>query len=198
MNYQFNIILTTSGDMSATSTVEAEYQADLLMDALITGSRLEEECPEITDSEKHSNGRDFQYTIVYRFKIHVDAVSIGEAEKNVHKGVYDLLQGSLLVRREFVLSHALSDEQPGLDELLEWIDDDQPFAVQEPGERYHYDCAVTIFGQVAVDREENELTVIYGREWEHEVREAFAHTEEIYSSCGHCRGSLYDAPKKEA
>jgi len=200
MEYQFDVRLQIVPDDRFETEGQAEKQADTVIDEVMYGSKLREnDYPDISYLVVNI-GKRYALLLTIDFKIQVEAGSIQEAKNTIDTNVDELIIGSRLVN----CGHRtvrLSDEQPGLDDLLTWIDPDFPFAVQEPGERYHYSCGIDMFGQKRVDRAENgkedELIVIYGREWESEVRNAWVHAEEIVAYCGYCRGSLYDEPKKE-
>jgi|SRR5579859_7887535 len=117
----------------------------------------------------------------------------------------------------------LSDDQDGLDELLNAIDEDQPFYISADASVYHIECAKVAYGEKAVekailmsskysdetivsrptlferypkDREGNLLHVVYGRDHIRDVRNAWENQEEVFCSCV-CLNSVYDDPKEE-
>jgi hypothetical protein len=228
MKYQFDVTLRIPVIVDPEARETAEEKLERVAETMLVGSPLAEECPNINyDESKPLSKRT--YIITCKFKASIASNDIENASDNVPRRVWELVAGSPLAEKMFDIGYELSDEQPGLDELLEWIDDDQPFCIQADADRYHVECATEIYGSIHMskalqlsdkyseeyiistidkgekslyarypkDGEGNLLHVIYGREWEHDVREAFAHKEEIPASCGACLGSLYDAPKEK-
>lgn len=226
MHYQFDVTLRIPVIVDPEEQETAEEKLERITETMLVGSPLAEECPNIDyDASKPTSGR-MTYIITCKFKLDIVSNDIKNASSNIAHSVWQLVAGSLLAEKMFDINCELSDEQPGLEELLCWVDDNWPFCVQADADRYHLECAEEVYGRSNIataislsnkyseetilgtlgehnglyeryplDSDGNLLHIIYGRDWAHDVREAFAHQEEIPASCGACLGSLYDAPK---
>lgn len=116
-------------------------------------------------------------------------------------GEYGNRQIILVLHQDEEAEGIAAELEEKFDDLLNWFDDDQPFALIGDADRYHPWCAKTVYGRraqkvllglAAEDNSGNPLTVQYGSEWVEEVRNAAAHGEFISSSCGVCLKHLYD------
>ena len=203
MKWQFKIEIEAHVPIDARDRDHAEEQANELIDELIAETPFAEESPTSDFMLQERHGA--RYVFLFRYwdvKYGVEG-SLESAKLEVHDAaIKELLAGSKLIEREipFVLTTVLSATQDELDEIFSWIEDNDRFAVQEPGARYHYACGVHAFGQKRVNRAEqgkdDELTVIFGREWYDTVYNALANEEEVIAYCDGCRQSLYDDPPK--
>lgn len=247
MKYQFDIWLTAEVPTIYREAEEAEAYMDNLCDEAIKGSLLEKEYPDC-DYMLVSLGLfgERTYSLLYKFKIEVEDSGIGGdrievAEENIEGEIRKLVQGCWLYREEIFVkkvakdekislpqiltaAYRLSDEQPGIEEIISWIDEDQPIAIVSDANYWHIRCAETKYGEENVDlaiemsekyseyriienkklfekypkdSDGNLLHVVLGREYIQEINNGLAHGEDNLSSCGACRGYIHDDPREE-
>lgn len=221
MEYQFDVSLHVPSLVTAASQEEAEDKADQIVETLIAGSDLVNAYPDV-DYTGNGNAQPYTLGVAYRFQMQVEATSMEEAKNAVQDRVKELIRGSQLAHRKKAVAYQFSDEQPGLDALLGWIDEDQPFAIAADAALWHIACAKAQYGEDAVDRaiemseryseeriiasprlfkqypkdrEGNLLHIIWGRDHIQEVRNAWVNQEEVYASC-ECLNLLYDEPRE--
>jgi hypothetical protein len=200
MEYQFEFVLRTDLPLFEMEE-EIEKRADEIIDGFIATCKLQKEYP---DADYTLSDRKLLLTtmhIHYGFKYDIEASSIEQAEKNIPETIKSLLEGSELAQQKYTIESHLSDEQPGLEDILENVDSYLPFVIQVENELYHPACAEEIYGEIRMRKAEHhrddEITAVYGWDWKNQVRNAFANKEELYFLCSHCDGSLYDNPKHE-
>lgn len=158
MQYRFEVMLTSSVTVGAESLNQAEMLMDGLVERLIVGSELAKEYPdssytlkkEETDKYPFNN---YLFDLEYKdIKVDVEANSFDEAEFKVPDTVMALVQGSKLKAQHKIHCTAhLSEDQPGLDDLLSWIDEERPFAIAADASMYHIECAKVQYGEEAIE-----------------------------------------------
>lgn len=222
MKYQFDVELQVRSNDCFNSEEEADAAGEKIGEQLLAGSLLAKEYPD-WDFEVLPQTSSYQLRITFTFKLLFDALSLEEAKGEIDWKIHEMLAGSRLAESYRQEEPVLSDEQPGLDELLSWIDEDEPFCIVADANQWHLDCARVAYGEQAIraaikmserygeetilsteklyerypqDSEGNLLHVVYGREWIQDVRNAWANAEEIPASCA-CLNSLYDEPRKD-
>lgn len=223
MNYQFDVEIQALSEQSFPTVDEADAVGEAIGYHLLAGSLLEKEYPEWDFEIDNDVRHDYRLRFTFSFKILFESRSLEEAKGEVDGKVQEMVAGSALAAGYIQKEPTLSDEQPGLDELLSWIDENEPFCIQADANRWHIDCARIAYGEHVIDtaiamsgnysdydsirtpdlyerypqdQEGNLIHVVYGHEWIRDVRNAFCHEEEIPASCA-CLNSLYDEPRED-
>jgi hypothetical protein len=221
MEYTFKIKVSASGISYAKTEKSLEVDVTDMSDGLIRNCTvdglypdkdysielIEEGVKVATDSGETWREDKFKVTFTYGFNCDLENTQIsnlmdhhGDIAPDLHDAITALFIGSKLERRELEIEAKLSEQQNGLEALLDGMYDDYScFCIQSDGALYHEKCARSTFGDkeisVAIKDGDNAqgISSTSCHNFAEEYSNAFFHCEENYSTC-ECGNSLFDSP----
>lgn len=248
MKYQFDIKLVTEVETPWATPEEAYDFMDEYCEKVLTGCLLEKEYPDVDyGEERKSSSYAWIFNLEISFKIEVEDNGVGGdrievAKGNIEKEIRRLIAGcelaplplTVIEKDEdedpigqpgsMITTYRLSDRQPGIEEIISWIDDNQPIAIVADADFWHIKCAEAKYGEenidLAIEMSEkyseyrivdnkklfekypkdsngNLLHVVLGRDYIQEINNGIVHGEDNLSSCGACLNYIHDDPREE-
>lgn len=183
--------------------------------------------------EKQAEIREKDQEHIYTFKVTIElemdihASNKTEADDKLEAEVSALLdQSGDLKRRmeDWDYEQQADTERDDFEAMLDWVDDDEPFAVVADAGRYHLECARAVYGDAAIDKaielseqyseetiiatkalfdaypkdqDGNLLHIVMGHQWKEEATQRFDHDEYTGESCDACLFLLTEGPAPE-
>jgi hypothetical protein len=223
MKYRFKIKASGAGAIYAQSLNVAEHVASSMAEEFIYGCKVETEYPDNFDADytvdfiegptkvTAENGDTFKMSkysvlLTYTFDWDFEATQMsvlvdhdGTINDELEEMAQALFVGSKFAQKEIKIDYTFSGEQPGLEDLMMWVDNDLPFCIQSDGCLYHIPCAYIMLNSEEVDAaiehgdDANGVSCTRGLEFTQAYEGAFFQLEENHATC-ECGNSLFDEP----